>query len=133
MINTISKRWRTMVLISALLGLMMGAVGTLFVSHAQGDGYFCPPQYQTCSSDWGYGQFGDVPGEGGGFTPCSGGGTWTCPVAEVSTEDQTGAHTCTSTGCRKYQPNAPNSNWVCAFTASGQGTTCPPLMECSCD
>src|SRR5689334_16596739 len=103
MIKTVSKRWHTMVLISALMGVLIGAVGSLFVSYAQGDGYFCPPQYQTCSSDWGYGEMGDVPGEGGGGgAPCSGGGTWSCPVTSVETDDPAGHHTCTSTGCKKY-------------------------------
>jgi hypothetical protein len=123
MIKKASKNWRAMVLISALLGMMIGTVGNLFVSSAQGDGYYCPAQYETCS-DSGWGAFGDVPPDGG-----SGGAVWVCPVKEISSDDADGHHSCTSTGCKKSSSVA-DSYWVCAFTPTGTGTKCPPLEAC---
>ena len=63
---------------------------------------------------------GDDPGTGG-----SGGGcTWRCPVGSITISGAAGNGSCTSVGCKKSSSN-PDSYWVCAFRASGQGVTCP--------
>lgn len=72
---------------------------------------------------------GDDPGTGGGG---GGGCTWRCPVKSITQEGAGGSGSCTSVGCKKSSSH-PDSYWVCAFRASGQGVTCPPLEQCDCD
>jgi len=130
MLDKMTKRLRLFVLLCALAGAVVAGAGNLFVSSAQWEGYNCPAQYHTCYMDpldpWGTGG-GDS--GGGGTTGCSGGGTWVCPVREVSS-DGTSSGKCTSTGCRKYSADYPA--WVCSFTASDANTRCPPLEQCEC-
>jgi len=145
MISKASGRPRSMMLISVLAGVMIGILGGLFVSFAQGEDYFCPDGYQTCQPDeWGDGgpgnafdpwmpYGGDTGGGGGGSvgTCDNGRGIWTCPTKEVGQQGTGGTGTCTSNGCGKSSTQ-PDSYWVCRFTASDSQTKCPPLEECEC-
>jgi len=135
MIRKLTTRIRWLVLVCALAGAVVGTGGSRFISYAQGDGYFCPHEYQTCSSDWGMlgGDPGEFGGGGGSTSPCDNyGGAWKCPIrSESSNDNMGGSGTCTSTGCKRSS-SAPDSYWVCAFTASDTATKCPPLEACEC-
>jgi hypothetical protein len=132
MINKSMWRLRWLVLFCVLAGGLVSAGGSRFVSFAQDGGYWCPPEYATCSSYGGIFQpITPIGGGGGGgaTSPCSGTGKWVCPVKSVGSEGIAGG-TCTSTGCRKYSTDYPV--WVCAFTPSDANTKCPPLESCEC-
>lgn len=133
--DKVSKRLRSMILISVLAGVTVGIANYYFVSFAQEGGYWCPAEYSTCV--WENGRYkpvepiGGEGGSGGGLSPCDkAGGQWVCPVKSVSSDGMGGKDTCTSTGCRKYSAGA--SDWVCAFRSSDAKTKCPPLEQCEC-
>jgi hypothetical protein len=133
MLRKVTSRLRWAVVVCAMAGVAVGAGGWLFSSFAQGDGYFCPPQYQTCS-DSGWGEYSDTPSEGGlggGVTnaPCDNrGGVWKCTGATNSTGLAGG--TCTNAGCKQYSSDYPV--WVCAYKPSDKETRCPPMDACEC-
>lgn len=129
MIHKSTWRLRLLVLACALAGAVVSAGGGRFASFAQEGGYWCPPEYATCSSQGGIFQ-PIMPIGGGGLSPCDKyGGKWVCPVKSVGSEGSASGK-CTSTGCRKYSIDYPV--WVCSFTASDPKTKCPPLESCEC-